>query len=244
MREGPRGIRKGDGEEKATRSPLLAAYPLSLFFNAWMRWALIPVPVACEATALPFELRTLQKKRKRRRRKREQRKQFSTTSPNQKASWIDAQHRNYLLHPTPTGSQRRGQEALSASSRRPPLGGDGLYLRPAERTSVRRPTAIQSLNCDRASSRIKATALAADIPRGFAACYHTRGFRRGAWRASRRVIRRYRSPMAPRERDAAGFPGNLTVSPCFFTKSKTRARTFIRWKNSARSVDHQCRWFD
>ena len=135
-----------------------------------------------------------------------------------------------MLHPTPTGSQRRGQEALSASSRRPPLGGDGLYLRPAERTSVRRPTAIQSLNCDRASSRIKATALAADIPRGFAACYHTRGFRRGAWRASRRVIRRYRSPMAPQERDAAGFPGNLTVSPCFFTKSKTRARTFIRWR--------------
>jgi hypothetical protein len=166
VREGPRGIRKGDGEEKATRSPLLAAYPLSLFFNAWMRWALIPVPVACEATALPFELRTLQKKRKRRRRKREQRKQFSTTSPNQKASWIDAQHRNYLLHPTPTGSQRRGQEALSASSRRPPLGGDGLYLRPARRKNVERPTAIQSLNCDRALSRKKGDGVGCRYPQG------------------------------------------------------------------------------
>ena len=62
---------------------------------SWKCRASIPVPVACEATALPFELRTLQKKRKRRRRKREQRKQFSTTSPNQKASWIDAQRPSF-----------------------------------------------------------------------------------------------------------------------------------------------------
>ena len=158
-----------------------------------------------------------------------------------------------MLHPTPTGSRRMETSKRGPPPRPPagPLSGgtDCTLGLPNERrrsathrhpVSELRPCPLLVL-----SKKKRATALAADIPRGFAACYLTHGFRRGAWRASRRVLRRYRSPMAPLGKRRRGVSRQFDgVASLTEISSVTRLEPGRFLPMSARSVDHQCRWFD